>query len=32
MPNKVVNGTPTSLRSVDAHYHWRFTEGCLNAS
>jgi hypothetical protein len=21
--NKVVNGTPTSLRSVRAHYHWR---------
>ena len=22
-PNKVVNGTPTALRSVSAHYHWR---------
>jgi len=22
--NKVVNGTPTTLRSVVAHYHWRY--------
>jgi hypothetical protein len=23
-PNKVVNGTPTTLRSVGAHYHERY--------
>lgn len=24
--NKVVNGTPTPLRSVGAHYHWRYID------
>jgi hypothetical protein len=24
MPNQMVNGTPTALRSVGARYHWRY--------
>jgi hypothetical protein len=27
--NQVVNGTQTTLRSVGAHYHWRYTQSSI---